>query len=101
MVLAMIAVTSHDPKLWTSPSEFDPERFSRGEDKQAKGAFMPFGGGAHACIGAQLSTLEAKAFWHAMLRKCRFELRRPYDARHELVPLGIVSGDVGLALHPC
>lgn len=101
VVLALIAVTSNDPTLWTDPHRFDPARFARGEDKQVKGAFMPFGGGAHACIGAQLATLEAKAFWHVMLSKCRFELARPYEARHQLVPLGIVSGDVGLALHPC
>jgi len=101
VVFALVAATSNDPKLWKEPQRFDPERFARGEDKQLKGAYMPFGGGAHACIGAQLSTLEAKAFWHVMLSKCRFELAKPYDARHQFLPLGIVSGDVGLALHPC
>jgi cytochrome P450 len=100
LVMALMAVTMNDPKLWKEPARFDPLRFApdRAEDKKVKGLFMPFGGGAHACIGAQLSTLEAKAFWHVMLSRCKFELARPYEAVHQLRPLGMVSGDVELTL---
>jgi len=100
MVLALLATVMNDARLWTDPDRFDPERFSRerAEDKKVKGAFLPFGGGPHACIGAQLSTLEAKAFWHAMLSRCSWKLERPYEASHQLGPLGMVSGEVALTL---
>lgn len=90
------------PKWWTRPTEFDPERFSpeRAEDRQHPGIYNPFGGGAHACVGMQLANMEMKVFWHRMLRACRFRLARDYEARHTFAPLGIVSGDVRLALEP-
>jgi cytochrome P450 len=59
---------------------------------------MPFGAGHHACIGAQLSGLEAKAFWYHFLRKARIRLARPYEAHHAYRPVGIVSGDVSLVV---
>lgn len=97
-----IGMPLRDPTRWSNPDSFDPERFSpaRAEDKAQRDAFLPFGAGAHACIGQQLSTLEAKLFWHSLLRKARFRLARPYQARHQLTPLGAVSGKVRLALEP-
>ena len=97
-----IGIPLRDPTRWSNPDSFDPERFSpaRAEDKGQRDAFLPFGAGAHACIGQQLSTLEAKLLWHSLLRKARFRLARPYRARHQLTPLGAVSGKVQLALEP-
>jgi cytochrome P450 len=85
---------------WTEPTRFDPDRFSdeRAEDRKNKGLFLPFGSGAHACIGMHLSTVEAKAFWHAMLTRCQFRLAHDYEARHTLAPLGTVSGNVELSI---
>jgi cytochrome P450 len=102
LVHALTGNAQRDPKFWTEPDKFDPERFSpeRAEDKKHKAIFLPFGAGAHACIGAQLAALEVKAFWQAMLRRCRFKLVKPYEARHTYTPIGIVSGDVALELEP-
>ncbi|MFT3924384.1 MAG: cytochrome P450 [Myxococcales bacterium] len=85
---------------WKNPLAFDPERFSpeRAEDKRHPAIFLPFGGGAHACIGMQLATLEAKLLFHRLLTRCRFELAPDYEARHTYTPLGCVSGKVGLRL---
>jgi len=95
----VLSAALRDPSCWTEPDRFDPERFNaeRNEGKRS-GAYMPFGSGAHACIGAQLSALEAKAFWQAFLSRARFQLTRPYEARHEFRPLGMVSGDVKLTV---
>jgi cytochrome P450 len=89
-------------RWWRDPTRFDPDRFSpeRSEDKQHPALFLPFGGGAHACVGMQLSTIEAKLFWHYLLTRCRFELSRAYAAEHTFTPIGIVSGKVGLKLTP-
>jgi cytochrome P450 len=91
-----------DARCWSDPLRFDPDRFSpeRAEDKKQKGIFLPFGAGAHACIGTYLANIEAKAFWHSMLTRCRFRLERDYEARHTFVPLGIVSGDVRMVVEP-
>jgi cytochrome P450 len=101
-VLGMIGAVLRDPTWWTDPDAFDPTRFSpaRAEDKRHKGAFLPFGGGPHVCIGMQLSGLESKAFWHTLLSRCRIRLARDYEARHEAMPLGSVSGSVDLGLEP-
>jgi cytochrome P450 len=95
-------IAFRDPAIFVEPDRFDPERFAppRSEDKHAKGVFLPFGGGHHACIGSQLAALEAKAFWYQFLRKARIRLARPYEARHEYRPLGMVSGDVSLVVEP-
>lgn len=98
VVSVVLSAALRDPSCWTDPDRFDPERFSpeRAEGKKSRGAFMPFGAGAHSCIGAQLSALEAKAFWHAFSSRARFRLAQPYQARHEFTPLGMVSGNVEL-----
>lgn len=99
-VTALVAAVMQDGSLWTDPHRFDPERFSdaRAEDKRHKAAFLPFGNGPHTCTGMHLANAEAKAFWHAMLTRCRFTLERDYDARHIYLPAGIVSGDVKLRI---
>jgi cytochrome P450 len=100
VVSVNLCAALRDPSCWTDPEQFDPERFSaeRAEGKKSGGAYMPFGAGAHACVGAQLAVLEAKAFWHTLLGKARFRLAHPYEARHEFQPLGIVSGEVRLVV---
>lgn len=98
-VNAFVSTPMHDPKYWTRPSEFDPERFSpaRAEDKKS-GAYMPFGAGAHTCIGAQLSSLEAKLFWMLMLSRTRIRHAGKPATRHTFTPLGCVAGPVELVL---
>ncbi|MDB4975966.1 MAG: aufA [Myxococcaceae bacterium] len=99
---ALIGPTGRDARYWREPLKFDPERFSpaRAEDKSQPGVYMPFGGGAHACIGMQLAGIEAKLLFHALLTSCRFELEKDYQAEHTYTPLGAVSGKVALRLVP-
>lgn len=68
------------PGLWTDPHAFDPERFSdaRREDKSHRLAFVPFGAGAHKCIGTHLATMLVKVLIHHLLRNYRIELRPGY-----------------------
>jgi cytochrome P450 len=49
----------HDPELWNEPEAFRPERFL--EDEVKPYSYLPFGGGAHLCLGAALATLELEA----------------------------------------
>ena len=58
--------THYMPELWPEPERYDPLRFgadaSRGRHKFA---FVPFGGGAHMCLGLNFAYMQAKCFaWH-------------------------------------
>lgn len=89
-----------EPRYWREPTRFDPDRFGpgRAEDRAHRGIFTPFGGGAHACLGVHLAGIEVKAFWHAMLTRCRIRLEPDYVGHHTYMTLGSVSGDVGVRL---
>jgi len=67
-----------DPEAWGDPAVFRPERFLEGPAPAY--AFLPFGGGAHRCIGAALAELEVEVALGALLE--RFELR-PAEPRME------------------
>jgi cytochrome P450 len=47
-------VTHHDPRLYERAGEFVPERWLRRKERP-RGAYLPFGAGAHACIGEPLA----------------------------------------------
>ncbi len=51
-------ITHRHPAFWDSPEEFDPGRFTaeRIADR-AKGAYFPFLGGPHLCIGNEFALL--------------------------------------------
>jgi cytochrome P450 len=101
-VVPMTGAIGRHPRWWNEPKKFDPERFSpaRAEDKRHPAIYLPFGGGAHACIGMQLANLEAKLLFSMLLTRCRIELAPDYQGRHTLTPLGTVSGKVRLKLTP-
>jgi cytochrome P450/uncharacterized protein (DUF2236 family) len=68
--VAVMAVANHyNSGLWTDPDRFDPERFfpERAEDKSHPFAWMPFGGGAHKCIGLNFAHIEIKLIMHNLL----------------------------------
>lgn len=59
-------VLHRDPRSWPEPHAFRPERWldtdGRYDEKapgQPRGAYLPFGAGAHACIGASFAWAEA------------------------------------------
>lgn len=80
-----------DPDHWTNPHTFDPERFDadRREDKSHRYAWMPFGGGAHKCIGMHFGMFETKALLHEMLRTYRWSVPRDYRVRWDYVSLPV------------
>jgi len=55
----------HDPAPYPEPESFQPERFL--SDAPPPYTWLPFGGGAHRCLGAALAELEIKVALTAML----------------------------------
>lgn len=79
------------PEYWSDPHTFDPERFGgdRREDRGHRYAWMPFGGGAHKCIGLHFGTLEVKALLHEMLRTYLWSVPDDYTARWDYTSLPV------------
>ncbi len=77
------------PTLWTDPHRFDPERFlpPRQEDKRHTCAWVPFGGGAHMCIGQHFATLQVKSIMHQLLLRYRWSVPDGYQMPYQMVPI--------------
>jgi cytochrome P450 len=81
--------THHMPSIWTNPHDFDPERFSpeRAEHRRHAYAYLPFGGGAHLCIGQHFADMEVKSVMHQLLRRLRWQVPEGYRMPYQLVPI--------------
>ncbi|MCX6078343.1 MAG: cytochrome P450 [Chloroflexi bacterium] len=66
-----IYLTHRDPKSWDKPDDFCPERFEHGR-KQPAFAYLPFGGGPRACIGAAFGQAEARILVTYLLKTFSF-----------------------------
>jgi cytochrome P450 len=63
------------PEVWEDPGRYDPSRFSPERSRgRHRFAFIPFGGGAHGCLGANFAYLQIRALLRTLLD------------RHRLVP---------------
>ena len=87
-------------ECWTAPDSFDPDRFGpdRAEDRSHKYAWIPFGMGAHKCIGMRFGVLEVKVMLHEMLRNFRWDLAGDYDVRWDHVSLPVPSNGLPVRL---
>ncbi len=82
--------THRMPEYWKDPDAFDPERFSphRAEHKQHRYLFVPYGGGAHKCIGMHFAQIMAKVFVYQFLLKfqCSLHSNADIDIQHVPIP---------------
>ncbi len=98
MLMNMSQWVHHSPEFWTDPDRYDPDRFSddRREHKGHSFQFLPFGGGAHKCIGMHVAIMNAKLMFHHMLRRYRFELVPGYDCKCQVLPLPFPNKELPL-----
>lgn len=73
--------THYMAEYWPDPERFDPERFNeeRREDKVHPYAWVPFGGGAHKCIGLHFAELQVKAVLHQVLLRYQWSVPADYE----------------------
>lgn len=76
--------------IWSHPEQFDPQRFApdRAEGKTHKHAWIPFGGGAHKCLGLKFADLQVKLVLVHLLRAYHLELPAEYQMPYQPAPIG-------------
>lgn len=62
------------PEHFKQPDVFDPERFLSPRNEGKMYEFIAFGGGVHACLGAQLAMLITKVFACYLLQLLNWEV---------------------------
>jgi cytochrome P450 len=89
-----------NPEIWTEPERFDPDRYApeRAEDHRHRHAWIPFGTGAHRCIGADLALQQAKVLCHQMFRRFDIERVSPPPTAWRQVPLPMPRDGLPLRL---
>lgn len=70
VVIPLLAVHERSD-VYSEPQEFRPERFL--EARPGTYSWLPFGAGAHRCLGAGLATLELRVIFRTLLQHRRFE----------------------------
>jgi cytochrome P450 len=77
MVQVSPLYTHRMEQWWSNPHSFDPDRFAREEHKQHSFQWVPFGGGAHKCIGLHFADMLYKCVLSRLLLKYRFTYAQP------------------------
>lgn len=70
-------LTQRDPRFFSDPGTFDPERWREDPVRSAKiprFAYFPFGGGPRVCVGAAFAMLEATLLFAMIQQKFHLQL---------------------------
>lgn len=80
MVGINIHWTHHSEEYWENPGLFDPMRFTPDKVKaRHKYAWVPFGGGAHMCLGLHFAYMQVKILLAQLLQRYRIEAAPGYN----------------------
>jgi cytochrome P450 len=102
MVQVSPLYTHRMEQWWQNPHSFDPDRFARGEHKQHSFQWVPFGGGAHKCIGLHFADMLYKCVLSRLLLQYRFSYARPdqYAGKIQHFPFAKPMDNLPLVLEP-
>ena len=94
--------THRMPEIWSNPDEFDPDRFGkeRAEDKRHKHAWIPFGGGAHKCLGLRFAEFQVKLVLFHLLKNYQISVKPGYEMPYKPAPIGKPADLLPLDLTP-
>jgi cytochrome P450 len=80
--------THHDETLWPDPYTFDPMRFTPEKVKaRHKYAWVPFGGGAHMCLGLHFAYMQVKILLAQLLQQYSIEVAPGYEPEWQAWPI--------------
>ncbi|MEQ1498717.1 MAG: cytochrome P450 [Novosphingobium sp.] len=75
-------------EYWPEPARFDPLRFSpEAVAARHKYAWVPFGGGAHMCLGLHFAYMQIKILMAQILTRYRIEIAPGYDPQWQPWPI--------------
>ncbi len=78
----------HDPALWPEPERFDPTRFApEAVAARHKYAWVPFGGGAHMCLGLHFAGMQVKILLAHLLGRYALGLAPGYEPQWQAWPI--------------
>lgn len=85
---------------WINADDFDPLRHAepRNEQKAHRFGYVPFGGGAHKCIGMAFGTNEVKTLLHTMLTNFAFEIPDGYEIEWDHTSLVVPTDNFPVTL---
>jgi len=88
MVGINIYWTHHSEEYWENPHTFDPMRFTPDKVKaRHKYAWVPFGGGAHMCLGLHFAYMQVKVLMAQLLQRYRIESVEGYSPEWQAWPI--------------
>ena len=80
--------THHMPDVWSDPETFDPLRFTEEAQRtRHRFAWVPFGGGAHMCLGLHFAYMQAKWFARHFLQNLSVSLEPGYTPSWQMWPI--------------
>lgn len=93
--------THHAEEYWPEPMRFDPMRFTREAEKaRHKYAWVPFGGGAHMCLGLHFAYMQVKVLMAQLLSRYRIELADGAEVAWQPWPIPKPRGGLRIELSP-
>ena len=96
------AHTHYMAEYWGDPDSFRPERFSSAEGgKRHPYQWIPFGGGAHMCVGQHFATLQVKAVLHQILLRFKWSVPEGYEVPYQLMPIAKPKDGLPVKLLRC
>lgn len=87
----------HDPRFWTDPQTFNPDRFLT--DKINRNAFVPFNIGPRKCMGTRMAYIEGVLVLAAILQRYTVQLKDGWTPRHQIRVSTGLAGGVPARLH--
>jgi cytochrome P450 len=80
--------THHMPEIWPEPDTFNPLRFTEeAQRSRHRFAWVPFGGGAHMCLGLHFAYMQAKCFARHFLQNLEVSLPQGYKPHWQMWPI--------------
>jgi cytochrome P450 len=93
--------THHMPKIWPDPETFDPMRFTDAAQRaRHRFAWVPFGGGAHMCLGLHFAYMQAKCFARHFLQNLSVSLEPGYTPDWQMWPIPKPKDGLRVTLTP-
>jgi cytochrome P450 len=74
VILMSQFLVHRDPRWWSNPESFDPDRWLTDQPDRPRYAYFPFGGGPRQCIGEAFAWLEGILLIATLAQQWRFVL---------------------------